>query len=345
VFPAAFFHNIEMAKEKSNTNSKKEQWKTESFDGALLFLLLHKRIGGHPDDFSASELQANPLYGFDKYTSQTFKRNSQTVVNKVKKFEEKQTGLTKAFKTFIKKVQTEWAELFEGNSDNDEEDEDFNPEEDEEDDITQMTRYGQIIKQPKRFGFDYYALTVAWDVFHDDGYSIQEEMNDPIAFHPHAFAASSNPDILYLQEAQAADDWPQFREAMAKEIESHKEMDHWELARRDALPPKTKVLPAVWAMRQKRRISTQEVYKWKAWINLHGGRQTKDVNYWETYSSVVGWSTIRMFLILMLVNKRQSKQIDFVLAFPQAPICPVLQLACTKVVEWILWSLLCFIEW
>jgi len=34
---------------------------------------------------------------------------------------------------------------------------------------------------------------VAWDVFHDDGYSIQEEMNDPIAFHPHAFAASSNP--------------------------------------------------------------------------------------------------------------------------------------------------------
>jgi len=111
-----------------------------------------------------------------------------------------------------------------------------------------ITRYGRIIQQPKRFGFDDHALTVAWDVFHDDCYLIQEEMNDPIAFHPHAFAASSNPGILYLQEAQAADDGPQFREAMAKEIESHEEMDHWELVRRDALPPKTKVLPAVWAM-------------------------------------------------------------------------------------------------
>jgi hypothetical protein len=73
-------------------------------------------------------------------------------------------------------------------------------------------------------------------------------------------------------------------------------------------------------MRRKRRIATQEVYKWKARLNVHGGKQTKFVNYWETYSPVVGWTTIRTFLILMVTNAWVSRQVDFVLAFPQADI-------------------------
>jgi Reverse transcriptase (RNA-dependent DNA polymerase) len=48
--------------------------------------------------------------------------------------------------------------------------------------------------------------------------------------------------------------------------------------------------------------------------------QTKEVNYWETYVPVVGWPTIRLFLTMMIMNKCQSKQVDFVLAFPQADI-------------------------
>ena len=51
--------------------TKKEAWKTESFDGAFLFLLLHKRIAGHPDNYSAAEIQANPDYPFGKYPAQT----------------------------------------------------------------------------------------------------------------------------------------------------------------------------------------------------------------------------------------------------------------------------------
>lgn len=35
---------------------------------------------------------------------------------------------------------------------------------------------------------------------------------------------------------------------------------------------------------------------------------------------MVGWSTIRLFLITMLLNNWQSRQVDFVLAFPQADI-------------------------
>ena len=45
------------------------------------------------------------------------------------------------------------------------------------------------------------------------------------------------------------------------------------------------------------RISPGEVYKWKARLNVHGGKQEHGVNYWETYAPVIGWTTIRLFLI------------------------------------------------
>ena len=81
-----------------------------------------------------------------------------------------------------------------------------------------------------------------------------------------------------------------------------------------------KVLPAVWAMRRKRRITTGEVYKWKARLNIHGGKQEYGINYWETYAPVISWTTIRLYLILSILNKRVTRQIDFVLAYPQAEI-------------------------
>ena len=149
--------------------------------------------------------------------------------------------------------------------------------------------------------------SVSWEVFHDEAYEVEEEMDDPMAF-----AASNNPDIMYLDEAMAAPDSKQFREAMAKEVESHEDWQHWELVSKASLPPDTEILPAVWAFRRKRRITTQEVYKWKARLNLHGGKQTKGVNFWETYSPVVGWSTIRLFLVMTLLNNWESRQVDFV---------------------------------
>ncbi len=56
----------------SNEKKTKAAWKSDSNDGAFLFLLFHKRIE-HPDDFSPLELQASPEYTFDKYSNQTFK--------------------------------------------------------------------------------------------------------------------------------------------------------------------------------------------------------------------------------------------------------------------------------
>ena len=79
---------------------------------------------------------------------------------------------------------------------------------------------------------------------------------------------------------------------MEKEIDAHFKQGNWVLIPRSQLPKGHKALPALWAMRRKRRIDTQEVYKWKAKINLHGGRQQKGVNYWDTYAPVASWASV-----------------------------------------------------
>ena len=118
-----------------------------------------------------------------------------------------------------------------------------------------------------------------------------------------AFAGrSSDPDTMYMHEALKAHDADQFLEAMREEIETHEKREHWKLMKREDLPPDTPVLPAVWAMKRKRRVATGEIYKHKARLNFGGHKQEKFVNFWQTYSPVVGWTTIRFFLILALIN-------------------------------------------
>ena len=102
-------------------------------------------------------------------------------------------------------------------------------------------------------------MHVSWEVYHDDGYQIEDELDDPIAF-----VASANPDIMYLDQAMKEPDSKQFEKAMVDEVKAHTDNGHWVVRRRAQLPEGTKVLPAVWAMRRKRRITTGEPYKWKA---------------------------------------------------------------------------------
>ena len=138
--------------------------------------------------------------------------------------------------------------------------------------------------------------------------------------HPISFKSTSDPDTMYYHEAMRAPDRKEFIKAMAREVQDHAERHHWEVIPRTEVPKDQKVLPAVWAMKRKCHIDTRKVYKWKARLNVHGGKQEYGVNYWETYSPVVNWSSIHLFLILAIINKWATRQIDFVQAFPQAPI-------------------------
>jgi hypothetical protein len=73
-------------------------------------------------------------------------------------------------------------------------------------------------------------------------------------------------------------------------------------------------------MKRKQRILTRLVCKWKARLNCHGGQQEHGINFWETYSPVVNWYSIRLFLIISITRGWETRQINFVLAFPQADV-------------------------
>jgi Reverse transcriptase (RNA-dependent DNA polymerase) len=73
-------------------------------------------------------------------------------------------------------------------------------------------------------------------------------------------------------------------------------------------------------MRRKRKVLDGTIYKWKARLNIDGGKQIFGLDYWETYAPVTSWAAIRTILILSIINQWQIRQIDFVQAYPQDPI-------------------------
>jgi hypothetical protein len=142
---------------------------------------------------------------------------------------------------------------------------------------------------------------------------------DPVERHPLlAFATSANKDVMYLHEALREPDCENFIQAMEKEIEMQERNNSWEVVKRSSIPQDAPILPAVWAMRCKRKIATQEIYKWKARLNIDGSKQKKGINYWESYAPVASWSTIRLILTLAYIEGWSTKQIDYVMAYTQA---------------------------
>ena len=61
-----------------------------------------------------------------------------------------------------------------------------------------------------------------------------------------AFAASSNPDIMYFHEVMRQPDRAQFLKAAVKEIDDQTENGNWRVIRADTVPEGATVLPAVW---------------------------------------------------------------------------------------------------
>ena len=191
-----------------------------------------------------------------------------------------------------------------------------------------QTRSGRVIKNTSRYDQSMSLRDqgiVAWEVLIDQDeqeahptaatqFATQKALEDPIAF-----AATNNPDILYWDQAMKAPDRDKFLEAVKVELDGHEQMGNYEPVPLEKVPKGTKLLDMVWSMRRKRRIKSQEVYKWKARLNVHGGQQEHGVHYWDTYAPVVTWQTVRFFLILSLLLGWRSRQLDFVMAYPQVP--------------------------
>jgi hypothetical protein len=154
-----------------------------------------------------------------------------------------------------------------------------------------------------------------YDVLHEDDYRIQDDMKDPVAF-----MSSTDEDTMYFDQAMKAPDKQNFVEAIVKEVNDHITSKHWILIPRSKVPEGVKVLDSVWSMKRKRDIKTRKVYKHKARLNVHGGQQEFAVNFFETFSPVVNWFSVRLIFTLSLLSDWNTKQVDFILAYPQAPI-------------------------
>lgn len=100
-----------------------------------------------------------------------------------------------------------------------------------------------------------------------------EELSDPIAF-----ATSADPYTMYHHQEMKESDAEEFVTAMNQELSAHEQNNHWEIVDKDIIPTNMKILPTVWSMNRKRRIATGQVYKYKACLNLHGGKQEYGIN-------------------------------------------------------------------
>jgi hypothetical protein len=154
-----------------------------------------------------------------------------------------------------------------------------------------------------------------YEVLANQECDIQDQASDPISF-----SATSDPDTMYWHQAMQQPNKTEFLKAAEAEVKSHVDDEHFVLMKRSSLPRGTKVLASVWSMKRKRRILSREIYKWKARLNCHGGQQEHGINFWEMYSPVVNWFSIRLFLVTSILQNWDTRQIDFVLAFPQADV-------------------------
>ena len=137
----------------------------------------------------------------------------------------------------------------------------------------------------------------------------------------HAFkAAASDPDTMYHHEAMKEPDAERFMDGMQQEMDRQFTDGNFSLIHRSKIPKGEKIFPGVWQMRRKRDIKTREIKKHKARLNFDGSRMEKGKHYDQTYAPVASWASIRLVLALVAANNWHTTQIDYVLAYPQAPV-------------------------
>jgi hypothetical protein len=116
-----------------------------------------------------------------------------------------------------------------------------------------------------------------------------------------------------------ADDRIHFEGAMKSEFSTMLSKEVFELWPRSKVPKGHKILQAIWSFRRK-RTPAGIVYRYRARLCAHGGQQTEGIDFFETYAPVVSWNTVRLVFTLTTLKGSVSRQIDYVQAFPQAPL-------------------------
>lgn len=193
------------------------------------------------------------------------------------------------------------------------------------------TRFGRTVHPVLRYGQDIPTSLVAYNATFSPPPSNEVHLLQPMhanSSEPHPLSQvishlfsfiTSDPDTMNITEALRQPDKENFIAAMHKELSDHVLRKHWKVVPLSSVPSHKVCLPMVWAMKRKRN-PLGEITKWKARLCAGGHRSVEFVDYWDTYSPVVAWQTIRLVFTLAIVNQWHIHSIDFVLAFPQADV-------------------------
>ena len=84
-------------------------------------------------------------------------------------------------------------------------------------------------------------------------------------------------------------------------------------------PKGEQLFPPIWELK-KRDIISNLLFKHKARLKIQGSWQEFAANFFNIFSPVVTWFTIRMVLVLSIITGRSTCQVDFILAFLQSNI-------------------------
>jgi hypothetical protein len=123
---------------------------------------------------------------------------------------------------------------------------------------------------------------------------------------------------MYMHEALKQSDRKKFIRAMEKEWNDQYDNGNFSIIHKSKVPKDKTILPTVWQMKRKRDIKTRQIKKYKARLNIDGSRMKHGKDYDQTYAPVASWNSIRTLLTMTALHDWHTKQLDFVLAFPQA---------------------------
>eukprot|EP00804_Cyclotella_cryptica_P001177 CCRYP_016994-RA/>CCRYP_016994-RA protein AED:0.39 eAED:0.19 QI:0/0/0/1/0.5/0.33/3/0/796 len=142
------------------------------------------------------------------------------------------------------------------------------------------------------------------------------------ALHPCALkakAAKSDADNPTWSQAMNSPDADKWFEAMEEELTTlERDLAAWDLVRCE---PWIHVLPSTWAFWIK-RFPNGLVKKFKARFCARGDCQKEGIDFWETWSPVVQWSTVRLMMTLAAKLDLCSAQADITAAFIHADLEP-----------------------
>jgi hypothetical protein len=126
-------------------------------------------------------------------------------------------------------------------------------------------------------------------------------------------------DILTQGQMFKAPDAQKFIQCQKDEMDKLHDMDIMDVLPIESLPPRARLLCSIWSYRRK-RLPNGVLSKYKARLCANGKEQAFGRDYWETYAPVAAWSTIRLLLYLATILNRQTRQVDYTSAFPQADL-------------------------